>query len=339
MNLLDMTLFDGVEPDDLVELDQMLQSRRFEAGDVLMAEGDVADSFAIVEAGDAEVHTDRGPETVELARLGCGDIIGELGLLVGGERTSTVVATSAVDALVGDLDAFEALLAVPSMRERLQRIVSRRLAENARPVPIVLREGETVLVRPLLPSDRERHHDAVWSSSAETLRFRFFTSARPSRRILDYLVDIDYVHHFAWTCLSTDDEGIGIIRYVQPRDQPDEVEVAFGTHASWQRRGIATMLLGAIGVAAEEAGYDNLVGYYVNDNVGSEALFEKVGARFRLSEPGVREARVAVADAVSLLRPSDAEALRVTVADIVTAGGLALTDAGTPPDESPISGT
>lgn len=339
MSLLNLTLFDGVEPDDLVDFERMLQPRRFEAGDVLMAEGDVADSFAIVESGEAEVHVDRGPETVELARLGCGDIVGELGLLRGGERTSTVVATSAVDVLVGDLDAFEALLAVPSMRERLQRIVSRRLAENARPVPVVLRDGVTVLVRPLLPSDRERHHDAVWSASAETLRFRFFTSARPSRRILDYLVDIDYVRHFAWICLSADDEGIGIIRYVQPRDRPDEVEVAFGTHESWHRRGIATMLLGAIGVAAEEAGYRELVGYYVNDNVGSEALFEKVGARFGRSEPGVREARVAVTDAVSLLRPSDAEALRVTVADIVTAGGLALTDAGTPPDESPTGGS
>ena len=95
------------------------------------------------------------------------------------------------------------------------------------------------------------------------------------------------------------------------------------------------MLLGAIGVAAEAAGFDELVGYFVNDNVGSEALFEKVGASFQRSEPGVREARVPVGNAVSLLRPDDAEALRVTVADIVTAGGLALTDAGTPPDDPP----
>ena len=333
MSLLDLTLFDGVEPDAVVELDRMLQPRHFEAGDPMMVEGDVADSFAIVESGDAEVHVGDGDETVELARLGRGDIIGELGLLRGGERTSTVVATSAVDVLAGDLDAFEELLAVPSMRERLQQIVSRRLAQNARPVPIELRDGTVVFVRPLLPSDRERHHEAVWGASAETLRFRFFTSARPTRRILDYLVDIDYVDHFAWICLSDDGVGIGIIRYVRPRDQPREVEVAFGTHDAWQRRGVATTLLGAIGVAAEEAGFDELVGYYVNDNAGSEALFEKVGARFRRSEPGVREARVAVGDAVALLRPSDADTLRLTVADIVTAGGLALTDAGLPPDE------
>lgn len=336
MRLLDFPLFDAVEPADLADFDASLRVRRLGAGDVLMQEGTPAQLFAIVESGDAVVHTQRGDETVELARLGRGDIVGELGLLLGGERTSTVAATSTLDVLVGDLDAFEALLEVPSMRERLQRIVSRRLAENARPVPIVLRDGETVLVRPLLPSDRDRYRDAVWSASAETLRFRFFTSARPTQRILDYLVDIDYVHHFAWTCLSTDGEGIGIIRYVRPRDRPDEVEVAFGTHDSWQRRGIATMLLGAIGVAAEEAGYRELVGYYVNDNVGSEALFQKVGARFSRSEPGVREARVAVPDAVALLGRSDAEALRVTVADIVTAGGLALTDAGTPPDEPPV---
>ena len=333
MSLLDLPLFEGVEPDAVADLVDALTTRRLAAGDVLMEVGTVADSFAIVESGDAVVHVERDGRPVELARLGRGDIIGELGLLLGGERTSTVVATSSLEVLVGDLDAFEALLDVPSMRQRLQRIVSRRLAENARPVPIELRDGTTVLVRPLLPSDRERHHEAVWSASAETLRFRFFTSARPTRRILDYLIDIDYVDHFAWICLSPDGDGIGIIRYVQPRDHHDEVEVAFGTDEAWQRRGIATMLLGAIGVAAAEAGYDELVGYFVSDNQGSDALFRKVGARVRRSEPGVREARVAVADAAALLRPDDADALRVTVADIVTAGGLALTDAGTPPDD------
>jgi len=330
MSLLDLPLFEGVEPAAVADLADTLQTRRLAAGDVLMEAGTVADSFAVVESGHAVVHAQRDDDTVELARLGRGDIIGELGLLLGGERTSTVVATSTVEVLVGDLDAFEALLALPSMRERLRRIVSRRLAENARPVPIELRDGTTVLLRPLLPSDRERHHEAVWSASAETLRFRFFTSARPTRRILDYLIDIDYVDHFAWTCLSMEGDGVGIIRYVQPRDHPDEVEVAFGTHEAWRRRGVATTLLGAIGVAAAEAGYDELVGYYVDDNQGSEALFEKVGARFRRSEPGVREARVAVNEAVAMLRPADAEALRATVADIVTAGGLALTDAGTP---------
>lgn len=332
VDLTDLALFDGVEADDVSRLAGALELHRVAAGDVLMAEGDPAGTFAIVATGDATVRRDEDAPTVELARLGRGDIVGELGLLTGGRRTSTVAALTDVELLVGGLEAFESMLDVRVVHDRIQRIVSRRLAENARPVEMTLRDGTSVLLRPLLPTDRDEHHQAVREASAETLRLRFFTSAVPSRRTLDYLVDIDYVDHYAWVCTTRTGDGVGIVRYVRLHGEHDEAEVAFATQEGWRRRGVASRMLGAIAIAAQSAGIDELLGYYLADNHGSHALFEKARAAFRVSEPGVVEARVAAGEAASLLAPNDADALRDTVADIVTAAGLALTDAGRHPD-------
>ena len=61
-----------------------------EAGETLTTQGDNAYEFFVIEAGEAEVRRDGEV----IASVGQGDVVGEIGLLVTGTRTASIVATT-----------------------------------------------------------------------------------------------------------------------------------------------------------------------------------------------------------------------------------------------------
>ena len=61
-----------------------------EAGETLATQGDNAYEFFVIEAGEAEVRRDGEV----IASVGQGDVVGEIGLLVTGTRTASIVATT-----------------------------------------------------------------------------------------------------------------------------------------------------------------------------------------------------------------------------------------------------
>jgi CRP/FNR family transcriptional regulator, cyclic AMP receptor protein len=61
-----------------------------EAGETLATQGDNAYEFFVIEAGEAEVRRDGEV----IASVGQGDVLGEIGLLVTGTRTASIVATT-----------------------------------------------------------------------------------------------------------------------------------------------------------------------------------------------------------------------------------------------------
>jgi CRP-like cAMP-binding protein len=100
------------------------------ADEILVAPGRVLASqdadgaeFVVIVRGSASVR--RGPDLV--ARLHAGDFFGEIALVTGSPRTATVVATSAVDALVIEGHAFSRLLEdVPRVRARVEAAAAER---------------------------------------------------------------------------------------------------------------------------------------------------------------------------------------------------------------------
>ena len=106
---------------------------------------------------------------------------------------------------------------------------------------------------------------------------------------------------------------------------PRVAEVAFGVVDHFQGQGIGTLLLGAVGVAAGEAGIQRLYGHVLEDNAPMLAVFAKAGGRTSFAEPGVRRVEVHSLTAAALLDPDLAEALRIAVHDVVTAASLAYT--------------
>jgi GNAT superfamily N-acetyltransferase len=207
----------------------------------------------------------------------------------------------------------------------VRRLASARLARDARPVGMSLPDGTPLLVRPLLAEDRSGYGNEVQHLSLESRRRRFFSSAQPSQAMVDYLIDIDYVDHFAWLALDAThpDQGLATVRYVRS-EQPDEAETAFGTVDRFQGRGIGTLLLGAIGVAAVEAGITKLVGHVLDDNAPMRAVFAKADSTSQFYEPGVLLVEVSSERAASLLPRGTRQQLTAAVHDIVTAASLAL---------------
>ena len=74
-------------------------------------------------------------------------------------------------------------------------------------------------------------------------RYRRYLTPKPtlSERDLDYLLDIDHVHHEALAAVDeTDGSFVAASRYVQLPDHPDVADVAIEVADDLHRRGIGT---------------------------------------------------------------------------------------------------
>jgi CRP-like cAMP-binding protein len=104
---------------------------RFQAGDVVIRQGDEPDRFYIIANGEVDVmrHTAEGAD-VHLATLGRGEIFGEIGLLEETRRTADVRAHSDVEVLALDWRDFKDLLDAsdPTARDFMHIVEQRRAA-------------------------------------------------------------------------------------------------------------------------------------------------------------------------------------------------------------------
>ena len=82
-----LPLFEGLADDEVEVVASMAEERTAEAGATVVAQDDFGYSLYLIEEGDAEVVQDGK----QVAILGRGDVFGELGLLVTGRRTASVV--------------------------------------------------------------------------------------------------------------------------------------------------------------------------------------------------------------------------------------------------------
>ena len=104
-------LFRGCGPDELERLDACVSPRSMPtAGEVLFGQGVDSDAAYIVKSGllIAELVLDDG-QSVEMARMGAGAIVGELCLIKGGPRSLRVRCSEPTQLLRIDRDRFELL--------------------------------------------------------------------------------------------------------------------------------------------------------------------------------------------------------------------------------------
>lgn len=93
--LRSLPFLQGVPQERLVEVAAVLQAKRVRAGEAVVRQGDVGDTFYLVHHGRLEVR--REPEQTALATLGPGAYFGEIALLRHVPRTATVAALTACD--------------------------------------------------------------------------------------------------------------------------------------------------------------------------------------------------------------------------------------------------
>jgi CRP/FNR family transcriptional regulator, cyclic AMP receptor protein len=92
-------LFAEIEPSRLKLLAFMSERVRFDTGNLIVRQGDVADSAYLIIEGHAEVIVETPTGSVILATLGANETVGEMGILCNMPRNATVRAKDQVIAL------------------------------------------------------------------------------------------------------------------------------------------------------------------------------------------------------------------------------------------------
>ena len=138
---------------------------------------------------------------------------------------------------------------------------------------VTLRDGRSVLIRPIQPSDAPALAGAIDSADADTIRRRFLGGhPRVTPELLDFLTTVDYTSRFALIAVEpASQRGVAIARY-EPADQDGTAEVAIAVTPGWRDAGLATELLRLLAQAASERGIHTFTGRYLADNRPVTAL-------------------------------------------------------------------
>jgi RimJ/RimL family protein N-acetyltransferase len=142
-----------------------------------------------------------------------------------------------------------------------------------------LRDGATLQIRALLPSDRAEMLAAVGRASPETLYRRFFAPKRSfSEREIEFFLNVDFTSHVALAAVLT--EGgrpliVGGARYIVTR--PDCAELAFAIDDAHQKLGIATHLIAHLIGIARRAGLNQFVAEVLPENAPMIKVFKRCG--------------------------------------------------------------
>jgi acyl-CoA synthetase (NDP forming)/GNAT superfamily N-acetyltransferase len=183
------------------------------------------------------------------------------------------------------------------------------LAQVARfEADVVLADGGTVHVRPIVAEDAGLITEFHARQSPESIYFRYF-SPRPTlnERDLERLTHVDYTDRMAFVGLIAG-ELVGIARYDRPPGRRD-AEVAFFTDDAHAGRGIATVLLEYLAAAAREAGVTGFTATVLPQNRRMLSVFKQAG--FAVTShfaDGVIEVELAIEPTEEALAAMDARA-------------------------------
>jgi CRP-like cAMP-binding protein len=281
-----MDIFEGCAAEDLVLLAACVQPLRAAAGQVLMQQGEQAVSFLLISSGHAEIKRVGSDGAVAVGEAFAGTIVGEIALLRNRPRIATVTAAEPLTGWIGDNDAFTRMVQIPGVMPRLLRTVRQRLAGFITPIPVRVRDGTQLLLRPVLPGDDERTVHGHIQFSSETLYRRFMTARLPSPALMQYLAEVDYVDHFVWVVTDGSDP-VADARFVRDETDPTIAEIAFTVADAYQGRGIGSFLIGALSIAASVDGVERFSARMLSDNMPMRTIMDRYGAVWQREDIGV----------------------------------------------------
>ena len=285
-DLAALSVFADIPVENLSALAANLEPLHAAAGEVLMRQGEQAESFSIITSGRVEIRHVSPDGQVAVCELASGTIVGEIALLRHASRTATVIAKDNVSGYVGRNGAFECMLAIPDIADRMVRTARQRLAAYIEPIPVSAEDGAQLLLRPVLPGDAERFK-AGGAFSRQTL-YRRYQGTAPTEARLAYLFEVDYVDHFVWVVTDrVDGPVVADARFIRDEGNSESAEVAITVADAYQGRGIGTLLLVALAIAARVDGVERFHARALSDNPPARSLGEKVNARWQQEEPGV----------------------------------------------------
>ncbi len=141
---------------------------------------------------------------------------------------------------------------------------------------VVLRDGSTGHLRPILPSDADAVQAFHQSQSQNSIYLRFFTyKSSLSEKELKRFTEVDYTARLAFV-VTRGQDIIGIGRYDR-LDDPKVAEVAFNVSDAHQGRGLGSILLEHLAAAARENGISRFTAEVLPENRKMITVFAEAG--------------------------------------------------------------
>jgi protein lysine acetyltransferase len=280
---------------DLESLAELLTPFAASAGTVLLRRGDVAGHFLLLTSGRARVAAGEQGEQ-KITEVAEGSILGEMALLRATRRWSTVIAVTETRGLKGGRAAFAQLLAIPGVLEKIVTTARQRLAAGLVPVPVTLRDGTAAGLRPICPGEQYELVRRQRLFSAQTRYRRFFTAFHITPAMARYLAEVDYVDHFAWTAVDSTGVPVGGASYVRSASDRALADISFLITDQFQGRGLGTLLMGAIAIAARRNGIVRFCADVLTDNAPMRAILDRADIKWEPAEAGVVHGHAAVPD-------------------------------------------
>jgi ribosomal protein S18 acetylase RimI-like enzyme len=149
------------------------------------------------------------------------------------------------------------------------------------PRALELSDGMAVHVRPIVPEDEPRLHEAVAAMSERTVYFRFFS---PLKRLPDALAHrlavVDYHDRFAIVATTHKPTGreriVGVARYDRVAST-DVAETAVAVVDEFQRRGLGRALLTILAKVARDHRIKTFTLIVLPENQQMLGLLRKMG--------------------------------------------------------------
>ncbi len=126
--LASVALFRAVSPAELEQLHSIATTEHFEAGDMILLEGEATNDLLIVASGQVEVYVMRGGEKIPITTLGPMSYFGEMSVFDDYPRSAYVRAFDDVMVYRFDRDSFRTFLkAHPETLYQMCTVFSHRL--------------------------------------------------------------------------------------------------------------------------------------------------------------------------------------------------------------------
>jgi RimJ/RimL family protein N-acetyltransferase len=154
-----------------------------------------------------------------------------------------------------------------------------------------LSEGARVVIRPVLPQDRELMSAFFHDLAPDARCNRFMHPVRePSSELLGQFTQVDYADHVALVAevfTHGRETVIGEARYVRDTEQPSSAEISVSVAQQWQGKGLASLMLTKLERRAADAGIHRIIGYTLATNEKMLSLARRAGLAESIGARGV----------------------------------------------------
>jgi len=184
------------------------------------------------------------------------------------------------------------------MFEEIERHKAEKTAPAAYPGGlerhVALKNGESILIRPIRPDDEPRLVELYNRLSRRTVYQRFFTVMRRlPQDWVHYFANVDYRRRLALVAereTVTGVELVGVGRY-EPSEDESTGEVALVLEDGYQGQGLGTVLLGAVIQAGTERGLKRFRAYVLAEN---RRMLSLLARHTRIIESKTKEGETAL---------------------------------------------